>query len=121
MTDYTQDSFSGRALVELGQQDPDVLVDGQMLAFVSDRLTQTLEGLEQEGMTDWDITGVIPGGRFNALLTLFAGVLSSSYGVAAQRNPRTGRSVMEEQGRRQLRGLVQGEYITPDQERVGNY
>lgn len=120
MTDYTQDDFANRVLVELGQQDPDVPVDGEMRSYVADRLTQTLEGLQDDGLVDWDITSDIPGPRFNALLSVMTGVLASAYGVPMQM-ARSGRPVAEEAGRRMLRGQVLGEYVSPDWERVGDY
>lgn len=121
MTDYTQNAFIGDVLVKLGVQDPTEPVDGNSRNFVARRLTQTLEELQDDGLVDWDITGDVPGGRYNALLMIMEGVLADSYGVSVPIEPVSGRAFSEEKGRVLLRSLVQGEYVAPDWERARDY
>lgn len=121
MTDYTQVKFTEQVLVKLGVQDPTEPVDGAARNYVQDRLTQTLEELEEDQLVDWDITGSIPGARYNALLMVMEGVLADAYGIAVDIDPRSGRAYPEAKGREALRSLIQGEYVTPAWERAYNF
>lgn len=121
MTDYTQTKVVERILADLGQVDPSEPVDGATLAFAQERLTQTLEELQEDGAVDWDITGEVPGARVNALLALMVGVLAPSYGITVPLDPLSGKPIAEVQGRRRLRALAQGEYVQPDWDRARNF
>jgi hypothetical protein len=121
VADYTQDAFAQDVLVKLGIQDPTEPATGQSLNFVKDRLSQTLEELQDDQLVDWVISGDIPGARYNALLMVMEGVLSDAYGVAMPLDPLTGRALSEERGRQALRNLVRGEYITPPWDRARDY
>ena len=121
MATYTQTDLIKDALVEIGVQDPEEAVPANRLAFAQRRLERLLEGLQDESLTDWDITSDVPKDRFTHMLQILTGHLAPAYGVPMPIDPQSGRALEEERGRAAIREAVQGAYIAPDFDRSRDY